>query len=57
LVKNLEQSHAPEAAKAIAEFGEEAVKAERERREAVKPETIYLPIIILWGLTPFLSWM
>lgn len=42
LVKNLEQSHTPEAAKAIAEFGEEAVKAERERREAVKPEA-YLP--------------
>lgn len=42
LVKNLEQSHTPEVAKAIAEFGEEAVKAERGRRETVKPET-YLP--------------
>ena len=39
LVKNLEQSHTPEAAKAIAQFGEEAVKKEREQREAVKPET------------------
>ncbi|QWD03193.1 hypothetical protein G6723_05550 [Polynucleobacter paneuropaeus] len=39
LVKNLEQSHTPEVAKAIAQFGEEAVKKEREHREAVKPET------------------
>ena len=39
LVKNLEQSHSPEVAKAIAEFGKEAVKKEREQREAKKPET------------------
>lgn len=39
LVKNLEQSHTPEAAKAIAEFTEEAVKKEREQQEAKKPET------------------
>ena len=39
LVKSLEQSHTPEAAKAIAEFGEEAVKNEKEQREAAKPET------------------
>jgi hypothetical protein len=39
LVKALEQSHAPEAAKAIAEFSKEAVKQDREQRETVKPET------------------
>ncbi|BDT79155.1 hypothetical protein [Polynucleobacter yangtzensis] len=39
LVKALEQSHTPEAAKAIAEFSEEAVKKDREQSEAVKPET------------------
>ncbi len=39
LVKKLEQSHTSEAAKAIAEFGEEAVKKEQEQREAVNPET------------------
>jgi hypothetical protein len=38
LVKNLEQCHSPEAAKAIAEFSEEAIKKEREQREAKKPE-------------------
>jgi hypothetical protein len=38
VIKNLEQSHSPEAAKAMAEFGEEALKKEREQREAKKPE-------------------
>ena len=46
VVKNLEQTHSPEAAKAIAEFEEEAVKADREQKlsskaEAYEPASTY----------------
>lgn len=54
LVKTLEQSHTPEAAKAIAEFSEEAVKKDREQREAVKPETYEPASIYPLGADPVL---
>ena len=38
LVKNLEQTHSPEAAKAIAEFEEEAVKADRQQKLSAKAD-------------------
>ena len=46
LVKNLEQSHTPEAAKAIAEFGEEAVKRREssERPSSLRLISLQVPI-------------
>lgn len=38
VVKNLEQTHSPEAAKAIAEFEEEAIKANKDQKLSAKPE-------------------